>query len=295
MGLFSKKYSVVTLAQLAVDQWNKKISATSDQKKMLLNADIKGLELLSKLVNESEDSKYSGWLVKEINQAIHNDLSRVMFMGSVSSCLSRPDEKTTPKELRGLSTSESFHTVYTAGIHLLQTSPLISLEDGIKKSETQEQDDLTDSTRLILYGARQGTNELVDKSSHENVSALQQFLVFEAFCYVYFFELTNIMASRYGWEDAQPFIVKVMREMDVAIESINQNTSGKSSDSFSDRYNQESSHWKSEGQDGLVDPMTYLWLLAEDNFGKSISIGDVMALDMLFMQSANEMLDDGGA
>lgn len=139
MGLFSKKYSVDTLAQLAIDQWNKKIGAKSDHKKMLLEADIKGLEFLSKLVNESEgskDNKYSRWLISEINQAIHTDLSRVMFMGSVSSCLALPDEKTAPKELRGLSTSESFHTVYMAGLRSFQSTPLVSLEDSIRKSET---------------------------------------------------------------------------------------------------------------------------------------------------------------
>lgn len=128
MGLFSKGTSVDKLAKLAIDQWNRKIEAPSDEKKLLLDADIEGMKHLSGLISESENDIYAKWLIQEINLAIHNDQSRTMFMSSVSASLAHAGNNI-PKEFHNMSGSQAFHAVYMAGLEILKTEPLNKLED----------------------------------------------------------------------------------------------------------------------------------------------------------------------
>jgi hypothetical protein len=136
MGLFSKSNSVDKLANLAIDQWNRKIKAPSDEKKILLDADIQGMKHLSSLISESENDEYAKWLIEEINLAIHNDLSRTMFMSSVSSSLAHAGNNTS-KEFQSMSGSQAFHTVYMAGIKTLNTDPLAKIELKTSKYEPE--------------------------------------------------------------------------------------------------------------------------------------------------------------
>lgn len=138
MSLFSKSYSINTLAKLAIDQWNKKINSEPDKKKLILDVDIQGLEMISMAVGNSDTDKYDRWLVNEVKLAIHNDLSRVMFMGSISSCLAHLNEKTTPKELLNLSASEMFQAVYIAGLKELGLQPLIPTQSMSSEPDLQQ-------------------------------------------------------------------------------------------------------------------------------------------------------------
>ncbi len=118
------------LAKLAIDQWNRKISAPSDQKKILLDADIQCLKYLSGHMNELESDEYAKWFAEEINHAIHNDLSRAMFMSSVSSSLANAGDNTLQwLELQHMSSSQIFHNVYMAGLKILSIDPLVHLEN----------------------------------------------------------------------------------------------------------------------------------------------------------------------
>lgn len=150
MGSSSKSYSLDQLANLAIDQWNKKIASDSDKKSRILNADIQGLELISTAVSESISDEYANWLVNEIKHAIHNDLSRVMLMGSISSCLAILDQNNTPKELRGLSTSETFYLLYKDALQILKSAPLTNIEDGINRPELSNTDETADKAVQYL-------------------------------------------------------------------------------------------------------------------------------------------------
>lgn len=153
----------------------------------------------------------------------------------------------------------------------------------------QDDQKLLDATNVVLTCARGDAERFMDTLPEtQTVTSVQQLEVFVSLCCAYLFELSDIYIKRYGWESVEPYLVNVLKELDVCI-SVIADKSG-SPLNFADRYELDSEGWRNNTS--MIDPMTYIFLSVSKNYGEStVDIGQVVTRYTVFQKIVHHVIE----
>lgn len=124
MGLFNRAYNLNQLAKITNSNWEKKIDAPPEDKRMITEGDRAVTKHLIEQANQTDpEDNYSIWFIAEANNSLRKDVLNSYLIGTVNTVLANIPPNIIPPQFHDMSSFQIFYTLYNAAIRISNEQP----------------------------------------------------------------------------------------------------------------------------------------------------------------------------